>query len=237
MDLERKYKRLKDNIEDNFGYWLDNYIANDISEAGEVDYLITEIDEYYFCLQLEQELKWCIDDLINSDNKELLIKFVGLKRILNKKMINNKYYNDEDINEIYGIVNENITIHNYIKLNSTIEKIENVTELLHKELLKTGFIECTFKEFNLLFNDSKNHNKILWLGRQIDLLGLIFQLEKKSILSKDNLTKSKIAFRYFKSKKGIFNKRSLEVKSSDVVEEEYKYQLIIDIIDKLVESN
>ena len=237
MDIEGKYKALKDKIIDNFDYWLDNYIAIDVYEAGQVDYLITKIDEYYFCLELEQELKFCIDDLIGLDKNQLLIKFIGLKRIVNEKIIKNKYYNEEDINEIYGIVNENITIHNYIKLNSTIEQIENITELLHKELLKTGFIECKLKEFNLLFNDSKNHNKILWLGRQIDLLGLIFQLEKKSILSKDNLTKSKIAFRYFKSKKGDFNKRSLEVKSSDVVDEEYKYQPIIEIVNKIVELN
>lgn len=235
MELDKKYKKLKEKIVDNFDYWLDNYIAIDISEAGKVDYIINEIDEYYFCLELEQELKFIIDELIYSSNKELLIKYVNLKRILNNKIINNKYYKQEDLNNIYDIENKDDVAQYYIRLKSNIKNINKIKKALYNYLINERYIECPLKEFQELFVPSNKNKQIIWLGRQIDLLGLIYLLEKKNIVSLNNFTKAKFALTYFKSTKGQYKLRSLEVKSSEIITEEYKYQGITEFINKIIE--
>jgi len=238
MDYKKEYKKLKMKIVDKFDYWLDNYIMIDISEAGEVDYLITEIDEYYFCLSLESELKFIIDDLISNDNKELLIQFIGLKRVLNYRIVKNKNYDKKDFFELYEIKSEmDKERFNYIKLNTNVIKSKLLINELFKKLVSQQFIECNATDFKNLFCESKNRVQIIWLKRQVDLLGLIFLLDRKNILSKNNWTKSQIAIFFFKNKKGDYRKRSLEVSSTKAMKEDDSYPEISKIVNSLIELN
>ncbi|GAA3579703.1 hypothetical protein [Snuella lapsa] len=235
MDYQEKYNTLKEKIVDNFDYWLDSYIAIDISEAGEVDYLISDIDEYYFCISLEEELKFIIDALIDTSERELLIKFVGLKRALNRLLLANPHYNEEDF---YNDDSESTkSISPFIKLHPNIKNKEKTLNTLYQELKSGEYIDCTKMEFFSIFEMSNSQKKVVWLRRQIDLLGLINCLEIKKIISYDNLTKAKLAFTYFKAKNKDFPLRSLEVTSTKTLSNDDKYKGIIDIVSKLIESN
>jgi hypothetical protein len=236
MDFEKKYKTLKKKIKTDFNYWLDNYIMIDISEAGQVDYLITDIDEYYFCQELESELTFCINNLIEKNKRELLIKFTELKRINNKRIISNSFYNEDDINEIYGITNSSSkTIHPFICLHSRIKDSESLLRKLYDNLIQKGFLECNEGTFTSLFKKTESITKVVWYGRLIDILGLINYFKINKIISGDNLSNPKIAFNYFKTPSEDFKLRSLEVKNSYINQSDNisKYQLIIDIIEKL----
>jgi len=48
MDYKSKYEELKDQVIDNFDYWLDEEITTDMAEEKEVYTMITEYDEYLF---------------------------------------------------------------------------------------------------------------------------------------------------------------------------------------------
>ena len=234
MDYQREHDILRNKVVDNFEQSLDEYIATDISEAGEVDYLITEIDEYYFCVTLEQELKFLIDDLINTSEKELLIKFTGLKRILNERLISNKYFNDDDF------YNENLesttSILSYIKLHPNIHNSKSLLQSLFDSLTKDEYINCSKNDFIKLFNESNNRDKVVWLKTINEILGLLNQLKITKVISSTNPSISKLAFNFFKTSNSDFNIRSLEVKQSDINQENVslKYQNLTEIVNNLV---
>lgn len=235
MDYQKKYEDLKDKVIDNFNYWLDDHITTDISEVGEVDYMITDFDEYLFCTGLEQELKFIIDDLISDgNNRDLLINFVGLKRILNKRMLQNPHYNEEDIDEIYGIEKGNKeNIQTYIKINSSFHNSDEILGKLHSELKSNEYIDCTLSVFKSIFQESKESTKVIWNGTILQLIGLIKLLQRKGFISRHSLTRPKIAFNFFKSKKGEYKLRSIQTTSSRVEKEELSYEEIEELVEEI----
>lgn len=238
MNFDEEYERLYSRIIENFEVELDKYIAIDITEVGKVEYLINEFDEYLFCQNLESELKNVIDELIKSSTDEeynqYITKFVNLKRILNRRIINNKYFQVEDFDELYGYDPESSqNKHSKLSYLSKLDKktTKKITLILYDELHRNGFINCKKAEFEKLFSTSE---KIVWLGRRIDLLGLIAQLQQKKLISQ-NYSKANIAFHHFKSENNSqLNKRSLEVISTDSLVKE-KYPTIMNIIKKIIE--
>lgn len=237
MDLKLKYEELKDKVIGNFDYWLDDNIATDMLEEEEVYLMITEYDEYLYCLGLERELKTVIEYLIKDykqEEREFLVKFIGLKRELNKRILQNPYHNEEDIEEIHGIKrpHEN-KIESYIKINSSLKDSDKLLSKLHSELLRREYIECSLTTFKSLFKESNEQFKIIWNGTILQLIGLIKLLQSKGFISRHSLTKPKIAFNFFKKKNGDFKIRSIQTTSSRVEKEELSYKEIEELIEEI----
>lgn len=235
MDFKERYNKLKDKIIDNFDYWLNNYIAIDISEAGEVDYLITDIDEYYFYLELEQELKFCIDDIVDSNDNELLIKFIELKRILNTKILDNKHFKQEDLDEIYSDIDA-IEIPNYtnIRLHSNLKNPKIIIDEIYKGLFNEEYIFCELNEFSSHFFNFEKSKSIEWQSSATNLLGLIHLMNKFKIISNHNHSNSKIAIKHFKSIKGKFNLESLQNISTRVMTRDDKDDKLYSVIKEMI---
>lgn len=237
MDYKSKYEELKDQVIDNFDYWLDEEITTDMAEEKEVYTMITEYDEYLFCLGLESELKILIEKLIKDykqEERELLVKFVGLKRVLNKRMLQNPYYNEEDIEEIHNIKREKEDkIESYIQVNSTFTNSNELLNKLHNELLRREYIECSLFAFKSIFKDTSEQSKVVWKGTILQLIGLIKLLQRKGFISRHTLTRPKIAFNFFKNKNEDFKLRSIQTTSSRVEKEKLSYEEIEELVEEI----
>lgn len=241
MDLKEKYLELKDKVIDRFEYWSNNYIANDISEVGRVEYLINKQDEYLFCLDLELELKLCIEDVLNEETNELLIKFIELKKIVDTKIQNSDYFKQNDLDEIfseYETITINPQFYSNIKLNEKLKNSEIFIEKLFIELNSNCFIKNIKKDFNSLFSKSNAPIKIEWLKTETDLVWLMYLLNFNKFLCISNEPITKITHKYFHLKGKPLNPDSLQtlfsrVKKNDTFKKQDSNHSIKFIFEKL----
>lgn len=242
MDYQKQYKVLKEKIVDKYEYWVLNHILEDIVDVGEVDYLIDEFDELLFNQDLSIELNQIINSYIKEDSeifdKELAIKLIELKKITDKRLIDNPKY---DSGEVYEYIFEEIldTSSNTkkeiprIPLNSNIDSIESLIVKIYSFLKSKSYVECSEEEFTSHFLDRNQfENKINWTGPSlITLVGFVTHLFDKDIIPKHRKRKEriKILTSHFQINNKPLNKGSIKTTSSNT----YNVKLYKEIYDFL----
>ncbi|WP_281980726.1 hypothetical protein [Tenacibaculum mesophilum] len=231
MDYQKEYELLKEKIIEKYDYWFSKFVLEDIIDVGEVDYLIGNDDELVYNQDLAIELKDIITSYINEDTKtyniELAIKFIELKKITDKRIINSPEYNYKEVykcifdEKIEG-TNKSIKQPSYIKLNPNLSNSNNILKETYTFLKKNNYIENTEDEFISHFKESfQFESKINWTGsNQISLVGFINLLFDKDIIPhhKKRKLRTKILLNHFTFNNKPLNKGSIKTLSSKTYE-------------------
>src|SRR5690606_27745488 len=102
-------KEYTDKVIDNYEDWFAQEILIDIGENGGFDSLIDEQYEFGFNVDLSRSLQNITENLLYEQEekyqlqfeecKKLLIEFIKLKRITDKRILESKAYDEEWVNE------------------------------------------------------------------------------------------------------------------------------------------
>ncbi len=248
MDYKKEYELLKEKIIDKYDYHLSSYILEDIIDVGEVDYLIGNDDELLYNQNLSIDLKDIISSFINEESKtytkELAIKLIELKKITDKRIVNNPDYEYREAYEF--IFNEKFEdsskpvkeiIHiPHIELNINLTDKERVLDDVFSFLKSKNYIETSKKHFLSHFDRSqKIEEKINWTGPNlISLVGFITDLFDKNIIQrhKKRKHKNKIIMEHFILNNKNLNFNSVKTTGSKTYNTK-EYKEINDFINKL----
>src|SRR5690606_38558847 len=233
-------KEYNDKVIDNYEDWFAKDVLLDISENGGVfDSLIDEQYEFYFNLDLSQDLQIIIEILLyksEEDEEEnihkLLIEFLKLKRITDKRILESKAYDKEYVNEylfdgksekwktfliqlnVSHLFNNNLssprnqTRLDHFMLREDISK--NFIKDLYSELKSKSFVNCDFDSFSKIFTQQQSTiEPISWKGTERQITYFINQLMNFLDKEVDNV-KYKLIEKFFVNKKGNgFKKKQL----------------------------
>jgi len=225
--IKRIYSDLKERVIDNYDYYYHVELLTDIGDDGQVTYLIDDQNEFLYDTGLSYDLKNAIDSYLGvKDCYEYLIKLVELKKIIDKKILSNPMYDENDANElIFDIKNpsqENsiIKTNPIIRFNPNVKNKEVILKEIFNFLKKEGYIDCPEDVFNSHFEPSKDWNsKILWVGENlISLVGLIDDLFVKNILPsrKKRRLRNKTVLNHFRNENGDLNDGSIKTEGTNI---------------------
>lgn len=215
--LKKEFEKFKDKVVDNYEYWFASFILEDISEIGGFETLIDEQYEFLFNVDLSDKLQHIIvNNIKDFDTKELIIDFIKLKRITDKRILESNAYDADFVNEyISNIKIQNkLDIHNSktpIELNSRLINKDQVLQLIFNFLNEKEYIESSLKDFKDHF-DKAEWKEITWIGKQIELAAFISCLFNYDLISqnKERGNKVPLVMQHFYNKSGqSFKKNSL----------------------------
>ena len=205
-NYKKLLKEYTDKVIDNYEDWFAQDILVDISENGGFDSLIDENYEFLFNVDLSRDLNNIIENLLDDEYNEkdqkkkdeyykLVIEFIKLKRITDKRILESKAYDEDYVNQyifsIYKTEKNNIkqlevnklpTIP--IELNQNLKDSDFIIKKLYSFLINEQFIEkSTIKDFSAHFNKKRQGvQKIHWKEENQKLIELILFLNEKEIL-------------------------------------------------------
>ena len=224
MDYKKEYELLKEKVVENYDYWLLKHILIDFEELGKIEYLIGEHDEFLYNVELSRELKEIIDhQLAKEHNQELIIKFLELKKTVDKRIIENSFYDEIYVNEyIFDVKKDELDYPHYkhiIQLSPNITNKKKVLKEIFIFLKNEKIIYCSEKEFVSHFEPSKNWEaKIQWNKNLISLIGLIEFMFVYDILPKYHKRKlrNKIILNHFTKEDGDLKLGSIKTLASEL---------------------
>jgi hypothetical protein len=209
--IDNLRKRAISNIKSSF---ID-FVLIDILECGQVEYLIADDDWLLYWQDVSSEVKSVIDDIIENESSippeeylKVLKECIEIKIVADERITKNELYVPEDAYEYLGIEIDRPKRTDIIHIACEDSKKSEIIILLHKQLSKEGYIDCTRDNFISHFvAESSQAEKIQWLGRQKDLVALFNNLINEGILPKHyyDIYLKKISH-HFISKDGNFLK-------------------------------
>src|SRR5690606_38921764 len=237
------YKEFKDKVVDNYEYWLLNHALEDIGEEGYVG-IMDESDDFYYNVEISKDLAIIIENLLFSQNNkskeehDLMIDFLKLKRLTDKRILENKFYDQDYVDEyIFEINKNNERSKTTIKLNSKLKQPDVIIEEIYTFLSDKGYTNHNKKDFKSIFLENKDNDKIIWEGSLKEIAALIISLFNKNILpkKKERGKATKLIIDNFNYKKvgDDFNEKSLNKELSEVRNDETLCREIKDFFDQL----
>lgn len=250
MDLEKvkaQIAELKDKVVDNVDKYFNDEILLDVFDSGEFDIIdkpIDEMDWYLYWKQQAYDLREIFYYLFNQKQNKtvssLLNDCVELKKVIDKNLLSNPHYNFNDLMEWFGVEVDVKTHKNYIPL--TNDKLLNskIVNTLHENLLKAGFIESDFDQFNTIFSlPTSNPVPIKWFGTEIQIIALFDSMISLGIIPKTLIHRlSYFITTFFINKLGNeFKDKQIVVVKSNLIKSKDSIQIVTEIVNKLVVIN
>lgn len=205
MEVYKKLlKEYTDKVIDNYEDWFAKDVLVDISENGGLfDSLINEQYEFYFNVDLSRSLQNIIENLLDDEynekdqkkkdeHYELVIEFIKLKRITDKRILESKAYDENWISEwLFGIKEESAKIFQKedfekVSLNKNLLNNEDLINQIGTFLVENGYINSKKSLFNELFINN-SEQKIIWVKGLRELAVFVFSLYDKKIILNKNL--------------------------------------------------
>ena len=202
--LKEYTNKVIDNYEDSFA----QDILVDISEnGGGFDSLIDEQYEFYFNVDLSKDLQNIIENLLDDEYNEkdqkkkdkyykLVLEFIKLKRIADKRILESKAYDEEWVNEFIFDKNPQKKIETTlpIQLNNKLLNPETLINDLYTFLSENDYIKCSIDQFKNRFlgNITEKKNKILWISKQSEMAAFMQLIFNYDIISKNRERKYKV---------------------------------------------
>ena len=187
--LKKQFDGYKDKVVDNYEYWFASVVLEDILEIGGFETLIDEQYEFLFNVDLSEKLQQIINDNLHEIDKSLLIDFIKLKRITDKRIFESRVYDKKFVEEYIfqdernNEFNESQEVENIvIQLNPRLKNREIIIEELHTFLFDYGFIEEALSEFKIHF-EKNNSGRIIWKKENESLVELILFMNFKELLN------------------------------------------------------
>ena len=224
QDLTDKYI---DNVEVNFNL----YLLNDISDAGEIDQLFDKESWYLYYLTGAWDLHGIMNLLLGDpeENRELLLKAINIKRVVDKELI-------KHANEDYELIYKDLAFNNQhskvIELNH--EKIKETQEFLDNlftALKNKNWIDSDVDQFKSNFVESNNQVYINWTSTRVFLAGTIKYLAQKQYINFQDRPVDLMS-KHFRLKNKLANRKSLEVTYSQVFTEGFLDESFFHFIDQ-----
>ncbi|MHA1981093.1 MAG: hypothetical protein ACTSXN_08385 [Promethearchaeota archaeon] len=196
--IKKGIDNFRDIAIDNVDYHINDYFADDLINAGMVDYLIDDYGIYFYWIEKAKDLSDFMNILINyfhekepekkneEDLRKIynnLIECVGIKRVIDKILIASSHYNENEVKEWMCLEVEKEKNSNFIHLigNDSIKK--TIISELHKLLKSKGYINIEYRDFEHHFRPvSGNLFKIQWLGTEIQIAALIHLMIENGII-------------------------------------------------------
>jgi len=223
--IERFRKITIDEVQDNF----QDYIALDMVDAGEANYLIDDLSWYLYWLDVVKEITDFMNYLIVEHHagkkhyRDYLLECIKFRQIVDKELMNNPHFNSEEVavemgGEIYSPKTESVE-QDFIHILGDDSKREMLIGNLFKELNVKGFIDVAFDEFAKHFLSSTDETpKIRWYGTEVQITSLFLNLVYQGIIDRsyEYRIPSTIPKHFINKKGNEFNDRQLRVSLSRV---------------------
>ena len=256
-EIKKEISYYREAAIDNVEYHINDHFAEDIIDAGMVDYIISDYDYYFYWMDKAKYLSDLMNRLIydhhiqNFEKKnedvagkiyEYLIECVDIKRVIDKNLRDSRDFNEQEVEEWMGLEVKKELKSDFIPImgNENIQK--TISSELFKLLQSKGFINIESGNFERHFKPvSGNLSKIQWLGTEIEIVALIHLMVTKNIIPKSQQkNKAKIIANHFENKFGKeFRERQLGVVLSKVNNDEIQHQFedMIEIVEELIKIN
>lgn len=248
MEVYKKLvKEYTDKVIDNYEDSLAKDVLIDISENGGLfDSLIDEQYEFYFNVDLSKDLQNIIENLLDDEYNEkdqkkkdeyykLVLEFIKLKRIANKRILESKAYDKNYVNEwLFDIKEENAKTlqkedYEKVNLNKNLLNNEDLINQIGTFLVENGYINSKKSLFNELFINN-SEQKIIWVKGLRELA--VFSLYEKKIILNKNLPL--LAITLFKTEQSTIKLGSVRRFFTDAKDKDLYYAPEIrDFFDKL----
>jgi len=165
--VEKKVIFFEEHILNNFEEHFSDLILDDFYGGGHKERISDSwfYDEYFE--QYEQDI---VDLLLKLENEgdefyELQLRLIKLKRIIDSTLLKISIGSNQSPPSRLGRPN-------HFKLKGNINK-QMFVETLYSELHSNELIKCSLKEFDFLFLESKERQKVQWLGTEFEITLLI----------------------------------------------------------------
>ncbi len=229
--MEKDLKRLEDECINNVEDAFNNFLLVDLTEAGEVEDLIGDLDWYLFWLSHASEINWRINYIIeNGGDNKLLKRAVILKRVIDENII--KYASTDTVRKDLRLGGK-IARDKIIPINVNEGRVELFLGLFHSVLLNEGLTDSSFHDFTTNFIEGDIHIPINWIGKQNALLGLVKFLNSKKVILQKNRTLTSLIVNNFTINGKSINQRSVEVGLSSVDDSQGKFSNFQKLVDFL----
>jgi len=197
IKLKSEYKNLKNILVDNYEEFFNKELLIDFYEGGWED-RISEFDELIYLEPYSEEITRILiqsENLNDSDSYKIKLKLIGIKKDIDIKITENKFYKEE-------VQLSSNTKSKCIPLSPNIDLL--LINKLEELLIKNEFIIET-KSSNLIsiFNEKRNNEKIQWNDVEFLFAVFINLLEDNGITSSKIIrNKYKLFVNFFTNRKG-----------------------------------
>lgn len=228
-EIKKLVEYYEDRIIINFEEYFSRLVLMDFYEGGFEDRIE---DGLYYQEYFEQyengiiKLLILIENEFDKEHDDLKMRLIKMKRIIDTKLSQIELISDGE--KPLRIKKRN----NQFLVSSKIDK-EEFVQNLYEKLHLNNLINTTFENFKNHFSE-KGHDKIQWLGTELQITNLISSLIEKQFLDPETVNfKNKLIASHFENK----NKKLFKEKQLGAVYSEKKESIPKDdIINKIIEE-